>query len=254
MCGAISCGSPTGVLQFQVVSRNPFDGPYGAGASEYERYLRTAELLGLQKPAEARSHPDELLFQSIHQVEEIWMKVIVHELGEAVARLEGSDYSTARAAMDRAFRVAVLLEEQLRLFETMQPASYLVIRAGLAHGSGLDSPGFIRMNEVAPRVWDAFAAALERDGVELLEMYRAPETRPDALALGEAMVNLDAQVQRFKREHIMVVRRIIGIGTASLRGNPIEMLERSAQLTYFPMLWAVRDRMFIDFRAGPLKP
>jgi tryptophan 2,3-dioxygenase len=60
-------------------------------------------------------------------------------------------------------------------------------------------------------------------------------------------------VQRFKREHIMVVRRIIGIGTASLRGNPMELLERSAQLTYFPSLWAVRDGMFADFKAGELE-
>jgi len=29
------------------------------------------------------------------------------------------------------------------------------------------------------------------------------------------------------------------------------MLERSAQLTWFPMLWAVRDRMFVDFKVGP---
>jgi tryptophan 2,3-dioxygenase len=156
--------------------------------------------------------------------------------------------------MERAVRIAVLLEQQLRLFETMQPASYLVIRVGLGQGSGLDSPGFNRMVEVAPRVWDAFAAALERAGVDLLEMYRTPAAHPEALAVAEAMVALDSQVQRFKREHIMVVRRIIGIGTASLRGNPIEMLERSAQLTFFPMLWAVRDRLFIDFRAGPLAP
>ena len=74
------------------------------------------------------------------------------------------------------------------------------------------------------------------------------------LGVAEGLVNIDGQMQRFKREHIMVVRRIIGIGTASLRGNPIEMLERSAQLTWFPMLWAVRDGMFADFKGGPLEP
>lgn len=232
---------------------NPFDGPYGAGKTEYERYLRTPELLGLQKVPDKRAHPDELMFQSIHQVEEIWMKLMVHELGEAVVCIDGDQFATARHSIDRACRVEVLLEQQLKLFETMLPSAYLAIRAVLGAGSGLDSPGFNRMNEIAPTIWSTFSRALDRQGVDLLSIYQDPASRPELLAIAEGLVTLDAQMQRFKREHIMTVRRIIGIGTASLRGNPMEMLERSAQLTYFPMLWAVRDRLFIDFKAGPLK-
>jgi tryptophan 2,3-dioxygenase len=232
---------------------NPFDGPYGSGKTEYERYLRVGELLGLQKTPESRTHPDELLFQTVHQVEELWFKLIVHELGEALVSLDSDRLPHARHAIDRASRVEELAEHQLRLFETMLPTSYLAIRAGLGQGSGLDSPGFNRVNEVAPKVYDAFARSLDRNAIDLLTIYQEPAARGDFLAVAEAMVSFDALMQRFKREHIMVVRRIIGIGTASLRGNPVEMLERSANLTYFPMLWAVRDRMFIDFKAGPLK-
>ena len=43
----------------------------GAGASDYERYLRTDELLALQKTEEERSHHDELLFQTVHQSSEL---------------------------------------------------------------------------------------------------------------------------------------------------------------------------------------
>lgn len=235
------------------MAANPFDGPYSSGKTEYERYLRVPELLELQKPPERRTHPDELLFQTVHQVEELWMKVIVHDLGEAVLHLDGAVFASAQADIDRASELEHLAERQLRLFETMLPSSYLAIRAGLGQGSGLDSPGFNRINEVAPRVYDAFARALEREGVDLLSIYQEPASRPDLLAVAEAMVTFDANMKRFKLEHIMVVSRIIGIGTASLRGNPVEMLERSARLTYFPMLWAVRDRLFIDFKAGPLK-
>src|SRR5213593_2496256 len=46
----------------------------GAGASDYERYLRTDELLSLQKTEEERSHHDELLFQTAHQSSELWLK------------------------------------------------------------------------------------------------------------------------------------------------------------------------------------
>jgi len=39
----------------------------GAAESDYERYLRTDELLALQKAPEERIHRDELLFQTVHQ-------------------------------------------------------------------------------------------------------------------------------------------------------------------------------------------
>ena len=49
--------------------------PARRGASDYERYLRTDELLSLQKPPEERVHHDELLFQTVHQSSELWLKL-----------------------------------------------------------------------------------------------------------------------------------------------------------------------------------
>lgn len=228
-----------------------FDGPYGQGTTEYERYLRTSELLALQKPPAERSHPDEIFFQTMHQAEELWMKCMIHDLGQALAALARDDHAEARRALDRVTDAGGLLEAQLRLFERMLPSAYLAIRSGLGRGSGMDSPGFVRLGQLAPTVWAGFEAALARTGVELLAIYGEPSAHSGLLAVAEGLVSVDAQLQRFKREHIMVCRRIIGLGTASLRGNPMEMLERSAQLTWFPMLWAVRDRMFVDFKVGP---
>jgi tryptophan 2,3-dioxygenase len=233
-------------------SVNEFDAPYGKGETEYERYLRTAELLQLQKAPEARSHPDELLFQTVHQVEELWMKSMVHDLGEVTRHLDGARYSDARHALQRVAELGLLLERQLMLFETMLPGAYLVIRKGLGRGSGLDSPGFVRLNEVAPLVYAAFERALARHDIDLMKLYAKPDTHPPLREVAEGLVDFDAAMQRFKREHIMVVRRIIGIGTASLRGNPMDVLERSAQLSYFPALWAVRVGMFSVFKVGSL--
>ncbi len=232
---------------------NRFDARYDDGASEYERYLKTAELLSLQKAPEHRSHPDELLFQSIHQVEELWMKVMVHELGETVLHLDGDRLAEARGALFRVAELGVLLERQLTLFQTMLPSAYLVIRARLGRGSGLDSPGFVRLNSCAPEVWESFQRALARHQIDLMQLYAEPAENGALLAVAEGLVDIDAGMQRFKREHLMVVRRIIGIGTASLRGNPMDLLEKSAQLTWFPSLWAVRDGMFTDFKAGDLE-
>jgi tryptophan 2,3-dioxygenase len=56
--------------------------------TEYERYLRVPELLSLQKPEESRTHADELLFQSVHQVEEIWMKAADDEITRLVPAMD----------------------------------------------------------------------------------------------------------------------------------------------------------------------
>ena len=55
----------------------------GAGGSDYERYLRTDDLLALQKTADEWVHRDELLFQSVHQTSEIWLKLAWNEVEEA---------------------------------------------------------------------------------------------------------------------------------------------------------------------------
>ena len=47
----------------------------GEGASDYERYLRTDELLALQKTAAEQVHRDELLFQTVHQATELWLSL-----------------------------------------------------------------------------------------------------------------------------------------------------------------------------------
>ena len=55
----------------------------GKAASDYERYLRTDELLSLQKPPQEMLHPDELTFQVTHQASELLMKGAAWELDRA---------------------------------------------------------------------------------------------------------------------------------------------------------------------------
>ena len=56
----------------------------GTAASDYERYLRTDELLALQKGPDEWVHRDELLFQTVHQSSEIWLKHAWNEAEEAL--------------------------------------------------------------------------------------------------------------------------------------------------------------------------
>ena len=57
----------------------------GEGASDYERYLNTDALLALQKSADEWVHRDELLFQTVHQSSELWLKLAWNDV-EAATR------------------------------------------------------------------------------------------------------------------------------------------------------------------------
>jgi len=52
----------------------------GEGTLDYEVYLNTKALLSCQTDYAALCNKDELQFQLVHQVEELWMKLIAYTL------------------------------------------------------------------------------------------------------------------------------------------------------------------------------
>jgi tryptophan 2,3-dioxygenase len=218
--------------------------------SEYERYLRVPELLGLQKAGDIRAHHDELLFQIVHQVEELWMKLALEELVLTNDRLDRDQLVQARYSLARIFQIEQLMTQQFRLIEQMLPAAYFAVRAALGRGSGQESPGFNAMLRETPKVWPHFQGALDRAGVTLLDIHKDPNRHPALLELAEAMIDVDEGFQTFRYHHINLVKRIIGHGTPSLKGKPTELLEASFKTQLFPALWEVREEIFKHFVPG----
>src|SRR5258706_15344837 len=128
----------------------------GAGASDYERYLRTDELLALQKQPQELLHPDELTFQVVHQASELLLKGAAFEIDRAREALQQSDLPNAARLLRRANFELEFPVSLLHVLETITPCDYHVIRGGLGHGSGLDSPGFSALLHVAPRLGGTF--------------------------------------------------------------------------------------------------
>ena len=56
-----------------------------AGRMTYAGYLHLDRLLSAQQPLSQPPHHDEMLFIVQHQVSELWMKLLVHELEAAIA-------------------------------------------------------------------------------------------------------------------------------------------------------------------------
>src|SRR5438067_7204426 len=91
----------------------------GPGESDYERYLRTDELLALQKTADEWVHRDELLFQTVHQSSELWLKHAWVEVEEATRLVEARDVVAALRLLRRANLALKYVEGFLEHLEQM---------------------------------------------------------------------------------------------------------------------------------------
>lgn len=216
--------------------------------TDYEKYIRTAELLALQKPADGLSTHDEMQFQVVHQVAELWMKLCAHEVDHAVELLGADQLDAAVATFGRIARIQRLLLLQLDLLDTMAPKDYMTIRTVLGHGSGQESPGFRHLLRIpGEKVWPAMQAVLARHGLTLRQVYEAHEQHRTVFLVCEALTEMDQLLQLWRQRHLMLVYRIIGAGTPSLKGKPSELLERGMRQKFFPALWDVRDEVFAEW-------
>ena len=130
----------------------------GKGESDYERYLRTDELLALQKPPRSARIRDELLFQTVHQSSELWLKLGTSEVARATEHIRGGELGAALRLLRRASLCLQFVTTQLDMLEQMSPWEYQTVRRVLGHGSGFDSPGFREVRRVTPPLGEAFDA------------------------------------------------------------------------------------------------
>ena len=210
------------------VDREGLRGPVlpGAGASDYERYLRTDELLSLQKPAQERNHHDELLFTVVHQTSELWLKLASTEVEEAAQRIEHAEVAPALRLLPRATTALAYITDQLGMLGQMSPWDYHEVRVMLGHGSGFDSPGFRRVAAVTQRIAKAFDDLLARRGLELTEVYRASHEHADLYALAELLTDWDESVSIWRARHYRAVARALGEDTMGIQGVPVQALTK----------------------------
>ncbi len=216
---------------------------HAPGESVYERYLRTEELLSLQKPESELAHHDELQFQVVHQVFELWWKESAFELRTIRTLLQQFNVPPALRLMDRVIKTQHLMLDNLRMLETMSPWDFHGFRNVLGDGAGTDSPGFHALMTISPLLWDDFVALLEHEHVTLPEIYMHADTYPLLMALAEALTDYDEVFQIFRTQHFKLARRMIGPGSIGTGGTPMELLELTLKDVFYPELWEVRNQL-----------
>ncbi|MBP6596109.1 MAG: tryptophan 2,3-dioxygenase [Arenimonas sp.] len=105
----------------------------------YGGYLQLETLLSAQKPLSRPPLHDEMLFIVQHQVAELWMKLLIHELRAAVACLQRDQLDPMQKILARVKQVQRQLTEQWSVLETLTPADYLRFRDVLGPASGFQS-------------------------------------------------------------------------------------------------------------------
>jgi tryptophan 2,3-dioxygenase len=213
----------------------------GAGGSDYERYLRTDDLLALQKGPQEWVHRDELLFQTVHQASELWLKLASTEVEEAVRLIGAGELGGAIRLLRRGVDCIKLVTQALDMLEHLSPWDYQEVRKVLGHGSGFDSPGFRVIQRVTPLLGTAFHAAREAAGITLLEVYTLGRDHEDIYQLAELLIEWDERIVVWRVRHFVVVERIIGGAVVGTQGTPVEVLGKLIHKRQFHDLWDVRN-------------
>ncbi len=128
----------------------PDEGATGAGLesgivfelreqTSYGGYLCLDILLAAQKPRSDPPHHDEPLFIIQHQVSELWMKLVLHELKAAITYIEADDLNPCFKILARVKQIQNQLFSQWAVLETLTPNEYAEFRHVLGPASGLQS-------------------------------------------------------------------------------------------------------------------
>ena len=222
----------------------------GEGTLDYEKYLQTKTLLNCQTGFAELCNADELQFQVVHQIEELWMKLIAYTLLDIDDYLQAANTNRVLTLFRRVHLAQKMMIQQVALLETMSPKEYQAIRTRLGNGSGQESPGFRTLLRMYQPLWNSFEEFyLRKRGLTVEKIYDTAYDHGDAYVVAEALAEFDELFQKFRYEHMQLIHRTIGFGSKSLKGRPVEVLSEGMSHKFFPELWEVRGKMTDEWGA-----
>ena len=105
----------------------------------YAGYLCLDNLLAQQQPLSSPPHHDEMLFIIQHQVSELWIKLLIHELSAAMHFVQQDQLDPCFKILSRAKLIQMQLFDQWAVLETLTPSEYMEFRGVLGNASGFQS-------------------------------------------------------------------------------------------------------------------
>ncbi len=143
----------------------------------YGDFLQLNTLLNLQKTFQDPAQPDEMLFIIIHQVSELWLKLMHHQLVEVRRFLQQDDFGPAIKNLDRVKAIQRQLIAAWETLLTMTPADYMTFRQALGSSSGFQSYGYRQVEFILGNK-DASTLKVHEHDQKVMEMLNAALTKP----------------------------------------------------------------------------
>lgn len=143
----------------------------------YGDFLQLKTLLNLQKTFQDPAQPDEMLFIIIHQVSELWLKLMHHQLVEVRHFLKRDEFGPAMKNLDRVKAIQRQLISAWETLLTMTPADYMTFRKALGSSSGFQSYGY-RQIEFILGNRDASTLKVHEHDPEVMQLLNAALTKP----------------------------------------------------------------------------
>src|SRR5580765_319891 len=132
---------------------------------DYKGYLNLTKLLELQCPLADPGCHDEMLFIVIHQVFELWFRLMIHEIDRVFELLDADDARESERLIRRLTSIVRLFIPKLSVLETMIPSDFIKFRDLLKPASGFQSFQF-REVEFASGLKDARYISMFHSDVE----------------------------------------------------------------------------------------
>ena len=171
-----------------------------AEGQPYSDFLRLDELLALQPGFDNNS--DSLLFFTLHQTKELWMRVMCVETISARDSLLEGQVGPALKTLARVRSIQQIMIESWSSLATMTPVDYLSFRENLGSSSGFQSPGYRKLEFVLGQKDKRFLMPHKKspnDYENLAEVLKQPSLYDGALHYLH-QVGLPIPINRLERD------------------------------------------------------
>ncbi len=230
----------------------------------YAGYLSLDGLLAQQRPLSDPQHHDEMLFIIQHQVAELWLKLILHEISAAIEHIRHDRIPPTLKVLSRVKLIQMQLFDQWAVLETLTPSEYMEFRGVLGNASGFQSFQYRKLEFLlgnknpdavqvfahdrvvhedllqalnSPSLYDEFLRYLARRGYNVPQQclerdWSTPHVR------NEALVDIFREIYRNAKQH----------------WEAYEMCEKLVDMEEYFQLWRFRHlktvERIIGFRRG----
>jgi tryptophan 2,3-dioxygenase len=178
----------------------------------YSEYLRLDRLLDAQKLLSGEH--DEMLFIIVHQVSELWMRLLLHEIQGVIECVRRDQLGPSFKILDRIGRVQAQLLAVWEVLSTMTPADYSSFRNLLGRSSGFQSIQYRQLEFV-----------LGNKHPEIIEVHRRNDADYQLLQRALAAPSLYDEVLR------LLSQRGYGVSAAALARDFTQPYVLSKQVT-----------------------